>query len=58
MFLSQFSNTRHTLTHAVKIVNSCAVYLVSEKLQKDMHQIKHFFETTYIDSSFSDIGGV
>ena len=53
-----FSNTRHTLTLAVKIVNSCAVYLVSEKMYKDMHQMKYFVKSTYKDLSFSVIGGV
>ena len=43
---------------AVKIVNSCAVYLVSEKMYKDMLQMKYFIESTYKDLSFSVIGGV
>ena len=39
-------------------MNSCAVYLVSEKMYKDMHQMKYFFESTYKDLSISVIGGV
>lgn len=58
MFQLSFSNTRHTLTLAVKIVNSCTVYSVFEKMYKDIHQMKYFFESAYKDLSFSVIGGV
>ena len=34
------------------------IYIVSEKMYKDMHQMKYFIESTYKDLSFSVIGGV